>query len=149
MRRYHLLSYGIIILVVDQIIKFWAKGSPNIIKNINFGIIWTLKPDVVLGLIWIILTLIIILIIIFSKIQLPNQNNLFLPIALILIGALSNLFDRILYGGVIDYLNLKNYIFFNLADVAIILGIIIYVKNLWIPPKKFNFSSLFFRHIER
>ena len=43
----------------------------------------------------------------------------------IIIGALSNLMDRFCYGFVIDYLNLKWFTIFNLADVMISVGSLI------------------------
>jgi len=42
----------------------------------------------------------------------------------IVIGAASNLLDRIKYGYVIDYLDLKYFTVFNLADALIILGVL-------------------------
>ena len=41
---------------------------------------------------------------------------------LVIVGALSNVIDRLLYGAVIDYIPLLNFSTFNLADVQIILG---------------------------
>lgn len=42
----------------------------------------------------------------------------------IVMGAASNLFDRLKYGFVIDYLDLKYFTVFNLADVMIVAGVI-------------------------
>lgn len=44
---------------------------------------------------------------------------------LVLGGAFSNLFDRLRFGQVIDYIDVKYYSVFNLADVMIIGGIIL------------------------
>ena len=45
------------------------------------------------------------------------------PLLLILAGAISNLSDRLLYGGVVDYLTLKGFPWtFNMADVFILTG---------------------------
>ncbi len=41
----------------------------------------------------------------------------------VLLGALSNLYDRLAYGYVIDYLNLTFFTVFNLADVLITVGV--------------------------
>lgn len=49
---------------------------------------------------------------------------------LLLSGAISNVLDRIVYGGVIDYLDLFFLPRFNLADLAIILGVIIWIWSL-------------------
>ena len=43
----------------------------------------------------------------------------------IIMGAASNLFDRLKYGYVIDYLDLKYFTVFNLADAMIIFGVAI------------------------
>ncbi len=42
-------------------------------------------------------------------------------LTIILLGAISNMLDRLLYGYVIDYLDLKYFTIFNLADTAILL----------------------------
>lgn len=42
-----------------------------------------------------------------------------ISLTIILFGAISNLIDRYLYGFVIDYLELKNFTVFNLADAMI------------------------------
>ncbi len=48
-------------------------------------------------------------------------------VILIIFGALSNLYDRIIFGFVIDYLDLKYFTVFNLADVMIFFGVIFLV----------------------
>ncbi|MEK7203344.1 MAG: signal peptidase II [Patescibacteria group bacterium] len=46
-----------------------------------------------------------------------------IPLSLIILGASSNLYDRIKYGFVIDYLDLKYFTVFNLSDAMIVSGI--------------------------
>ena len=48
---------------------------------------------------------------------------------LILGGAFSNLFDRIWYGYVIDYLDLRVWPVFNLSDTAITVGVGLFLLN--------------------
>lgn len=48
----------------------------------------------------------------------------------IILGAGSNLFDRLKYGYVIDYLDLKYFTVFNLADVMIVAGVILLLFKL-------------------
>ncbi len=58
------------------------------------------------------------------------QATLAVALALIVLGALSNLIDRFRYGYVIDYIYIRNLISLNLADVLISLataGIILYI----------------------
>ena len=59
-----------------------------------------------------------------------NLISLFVNV-LILSGILSNLFDRIFRGGVTDYITIKSWPTFNIADVFIVTGIIIYCYQYW------------------
>ncbi len=51
-----------------------------------------------------------------------SKPNLSLWLFVLILGAFSNLFDRYLVGGVVDYLDLKYFTVFNLADIMIIVG---------------------------
>lgn len=51
-------------------------------------------------------------------------------LSLIILGALSNLLDRLIFGYVIDYLNLFIWPVFNLADCMIVIGVLIYFINI-------------------
>ena len=53
------------------------------------------------------------------------RQNIFLifSLSLILAGAVSNLFDRIIFGYVVDFLSFFNYSIFNLSDVYIVSGV--------------------------
>ena len=48
-------------------------------------------------------------------------------LSLIVLGAGSNLFDRARYGPVVDYLDLKYFTVFNLADVMIVIGVMLLI----------------------
>ncbi|OGY48961.1 MAG: signal peptidase II [Candidatus Buchananbacteria bacterium RIFCSPHIGHO2_02_FULL_40_13] len=50
-------------------------------------------------------------------------------LTLIIFGALSNFFDRLFLGAVVDYLDLKYYSVFNLADVMIVFGVIMIIAS--------------------
>lgn len=51
-----------------------------------------------------------------------ERKNTIILLTIILFGAISNIQDRLLYGHVIDYLELKYFTVFNLADVMISVG---------------------------
>ncbi len=53
-------------------------------------------------------------------------------------GIIGNLTDRILYGKVIDFIDLRIWPVFNIADTAITLGILSIIVYLWIKDKKTN-----------
>jgi len=56
-----------------------------------------------------------------------HEAGKLLSLFLIILGAGSNLLDRIKYGQVIDYLDLKYFTVFNLSDVMIVTGVILFI----------------------
>lgn len=54
-----------------------------------------------------------------------SRPDMTLSIALIVIGALGNIYDRIMYGFTVDYLILFGRTAINLSDVVIVLGVVI------------------------
>ena len=59
-----------------------------------------------------------------------KYGTLPLALGLILGGALGNLFDRVRFGHVIDFLDCRIWPVFNIADSSITIGIIILVYNM-------------------
>lgn len=57
---------------------------------------------------------------------------------LIIGGAISNLIDRLRFGYIIDFINLRSWSVFNIADVAIVVGVILLLWNILFrkPPVK-------------
>ena len=74
----------------------------------------------------IIFLLLIILVKYIQKTQYVNSAYLFM----LILGASSNLFDRLRYGYVIDYFDLQYFTIFNLADCIIIIGAVGLLKAL-------------------
>jgi signal peptidase II len=54
-----------------------------------------------------------------------------LPLGLMVGGAISNVIDRLVHGAVIDFIDLKIWPVFNLADVAIVVGAGLFVWYAW------------------
>jgi signal peptidase II len=143
--------YIVIALVItiffslDRILKLLAlKLGPNqIIKLLGnfFSFHFAANPFLAFSLplggliinIPIILIIILLLIYIFYLLNKKEKNiSEIILLIIIFIGAFSNLFDRLVYGYVIDYLELKYFTIFNLADVMISFGAIILIfKNLF------------------
>jgi len=125
MKKYFPYSLILILILLDQLIKViilkyssWAIINPNYIFGfgVNGGLFFLLAA---------------ILILILGIIKLEKTANIY-PFGLMLGGALSNLIDRLFRGGVIDYFNI-GLIKFNLADIFLIAGVILYV---WILPRQ-------------
>lgn len=54
-----------------------------------------------------------------------------LALALIAGGAIGNLFDRLVYGYVIDFIDVKIWPVFNVADSAVVAGAVLLIVILW------------------
>lgn len=73
-------------------------------------------------MVYISLVLIVVLLFLFKQ-EKERNFPIKLSYGLILGGALSNFVDRVLYGYVIDYIDLKVWPVFNLADTSICIGV--------------------------
>lgn len=131
-----------IFFMADRYLKFLAvnsQGEPAIelvgsFFSFNFIPNYYIAFSLPLQGFWLnsVISLIILAIIAFLIKSIRNkENKLFISgLSLILIGAISNLIDRLQSGYVIDYLYLKHFTVFNLADVCISLGAIIILFSL-------------------
>lgn len=133
-----------IFFIADRCLKLFALRLPD---NQSYNILGTLlsfnfTPNYYMafslpfsgGLLNSIIVLIIIgLISLIFYLTLNNKSPKYLPVLLtiILFGAISNILDRLVCGYVIDYLELRYFSVFNIADVMISLGsILIILKSL-------------------
>lgn len=121
-----LIIFSLLVLFSDQTFKFFAVNKILPIEfNSNSGVLFGIQIDT---------ALIFTFFIIFAGIALFNfkkinlfKNDIFASGAfyLMLGGIVGNLLDRILYGFIVDYLNLFGLFSFNLADLAICSGALI------------------------
>ena len=133
---------SLIVIIIDRILKvlvtnnFVLDARNKIIDGFfyitnchNEGAAFSLFSGNVLFLIFITL---IVLFLIYRTINKENVNKIgVLAYGLLLGGILGNLYDRIFYGYVIDYLHFVifkfNFAIFNLADAAIVIGAILLI----------------------
>ena len=133
---------SLIVIIIDRILKVLVTN--NFVLNVrnkiidgffyitnchNEGAAFSLFSGNVLFLIFITL---IVLFLIYRTINKENVNKIgILEYGLLLGGILGNLYDRIFYGYVIDYLDFIifnfNFAIFNLADAAIVIGAILLI----------------------
>ena len=115
------LSFGVILnlWLLGELSHFSLASTKEVVKNygISFGIN---------GGFFIILN--IIFVVILTKIWF--KNNL-LGLGLMLVGGWINLIDRLIFGYVRDYWTL-GWVYNNLADWLIQIGVIIFLSELWI-----------------
>ena len=90
---------------------------------------------------WILISL-SILIIIFLLSLIRNESKILskLSISFIIGGALGNVLDRFRYGAVVDFISLHakgfSWYIFNIADMFIVLGVILFILSQFILSKK-------------
>ena len=130
---------SIILIIVDQISKLLVCNlvKDSILGNENFKIEITNNTGMALGFnsgniknIFItILVLLLIIKFIISQLERIDKKTA-VSIGLILGGGISNLIDRFLRGGVLDFIKIYKFPIFNLADVFIVCGWILLIVFL-------------------
>lgn len=125
-------SAGLVFFVCDRIIKYLlvitilspsGKGIFNYMQNtgISFGL------KLFQGKNFITILFILIIVLILSYLVVNSMIHKIIPRALalwiILLGASSNLLDRLRHGAVIDYIDFKIWPVFNIADIMIVAGV--------------------------
>lgn len=116
----HYFSSGGSIGLIGKIFSFHFATNNYIAFSLPLG---GHLATIIIGLI-IISLLYYIIRLIASK---NSQINEILLLTIIVLGAISNILDRLQYGYVIDYLSLRYFTVFNLADIMISIGCIILI----------------------
>jgi signal peptidase II len=144
----------VLVLILDQGSKYLVQtrmteeASIPIIQNF-FHLTYIKNPGAAFGLLayrttfFIAMTLLVIGVIIYYYRQVPKEHlALRIALAMQIGGALGNMFDRLLYGKVVDFLEFKvwSYIF-NFADSAIVVGACILAWFLVVGSKKEKLES--------
>lgn len=124
------------VLVIDRVLKIFIQGHfyPNesliVIPKI-LHITYVLNPGAAFGLmagktwIFIVTALLVIIGVIFAYFRIPKTEKMLrLTLGMIGGGALGNLYDRVMIGKVVDYLDFQIWPFvFNFADSMIVIGV--------------------------
>jgi len=138
--KFRLYFIAVLVIFIDMLVKVIVKnnlllGQRNtIIKDIfyftyvkNTGAAWSILENNTFLIVAITLIILIGLVYYIMKHNLDKYEVL--GYGLILGGAIGNLLDRILYGYVVDFIDIiifgYDYPVFNIADIAIVVGVII------------------------
>lgn len=143
MRPFFIIS--IIIFSIDRVLKLFifrnfSEGSSfPVFKNIlyitpvrNNGVAFGLFKEFSLPILVAVSLLASLFIVYMIFVKKPKSRLLLLALFLILSGAVGNLTDRITYGYVLDFIDLRIWPVFNVADSAITIGaflILFYLFN--------------------
>jgi len=106
--------------LLGDILKFDFKANYHVAFSLPLAGVWL---NIVICLI--ILSLVYYLV----RMWQAGKREIAICLFAIVVGAASNLFDRFKYGYVIDYLDLKYFTVFNLADVMIVVGVFLLLLN--------------------
>lgn len=130
----------LITFVIDQIIKSLSLVYlinipiiPNILSLTyakNYGIAFSMLREKRIIIIAISILLISFLIYVLKKDYISKNKDTWLvniAFGILFGGILGNLFDRIVRGFVIDYINVSFFSIFNLADIAITFGVVLLI----------------------
>ncbi len=116
------LTKWLALKIPEEGIFLWSKKFCGLLFYRNFNMIFNLElsAGLLYGLIGAVLAVIIWLL--FKNYR---KKNYFLVacLSLIVVGAISNLIDRLFFGYVVDFISFFDYSIFNLADVYIVAGV--------------------------
>lgn len=147
LRSPSIFVYALLTFILDRITKLLILASIHTLPYIviqdfltitfvkNYGVAFGWFQD--LKLPPIIMAIVMVLIIAYYSFHLPMQEKLTrYSLALLVGGALGNLYDRLVYGYVVDFIAFKifgyDFPVFNIADVAIDLGVALLFIDLFI-----------------
>lgn len=118
MKFYSIIAFSVLV-AIDQLSKYLIRYFGGFYVC-NRDISWSIAiPSYVFWIFWAVLV-IFLLVALRSKYFIHNTSY----IILILSGAVSNIIDRLYHGCVIDFIDLKFWPVFNLADIFIVSGAI-------------------------
>ena len=104
--------------ILGEVLKFSYKNNYYIAFSLPLSGAW-LNAAIFL--------IILLLFFYLLKAIMSGKRGIALCLFAVALGAAGNLFDRLKYGYVIDYLDLKYFMVFNLDDIMIMVGIITFI----------------------
>jgi lipoprotein signal peptidase len=122
-------------VAVDRLFKYIARTSPRVSERFWFGEAPRINSEAALsipvGSLYLTVFLVIVwFVLVFLWIK-NKQTRWAIVLFGILIAAASNVWDRIFYGGVVDYLPFFGISIMNISDIVISLGAIVLVVVFW------------------
>lgn len=126
------IALGVGLVLLDRITKSLAVKTPFTTLHINEDLVFSLPvPSLLLMTIVTIFAAMVVLVCIWLLYTRKNTLNIYqiTSLLLIIIGASSNIYDRIVYGGVIDFIP-GIYSVFNVSDIYVVVGVLLMIFTL-------------------
>ncbi|NPV52491.1 MAG: signal peptidase II [Firmicutes bacterium] len=127
----------ILTVICDQLSKMWVMktfpagvrvpvwdGKVYITRTANPGAAFGILPNQTAFLI-VVAAVVLLLVIIYGRHLIARSPVLRLGFGLAVGGALGNMIDRLRFGRVTDFIDLKFWPVFNIADIAIVCGVVL------------------------
>lgn len=126
-----------VVLVLDQVAKILVRADVtpgsrrellpgvDLVNTRNTGVAFSLFRDS--GAVLVIFTILAMVAVLVFFLSRPERRGAWLPTGLLLGGAAGNLIDRLRDGGVTDFIDLPRWPAFNLADMAITVGVVLLI----------------------
>lgn len=147
---YYLIA--LVIIVIDQLTKWWVVAnmeigeSITVIENVfyitshrNTGAAWGILAGQ-MGFFYIVTSIVILVVIYYMKKFAKESKLMGWSLALILGGAIGNFIDRLFRKEVVDFFNTYigsyDYPIFNVADSALVVGVILVLIATYLDEKK-------------
>jgi signal peptidase II len=132
MKNYWPVIIAGIILIVDRVLKlimlaggYYAIGPFEFTLFKNTGLVFSLPAPYYVSLVLMIAAFLLVVLILWRG---RRQHRLEWPLALLVAGAASNLYDRVVHGFIIDYVYIADWWpIFNLADAMLTAAVVIVI----------------------
>jgi len=123
-----------VLLILDQYVKFifvggweWHSEAISLVLTYNYGVAFSMFAFLAENLKYIQIAIMLIAVI-YLFVNKDIFSHYYLPISMLFAGGISNIADRFIHGGVVDYVYWHywfDFAIFNLADVIIDLAVVL------------------------
>lgn len=123
-------------VILDRVLKWYAQSLPDgtafsFFPGLDFG--YFLNPALFFFPAWRwipwVALVVLLMLTTYYLLRSTSSRDTFV---MILLGGLSNVFDRFVYGGVIDYVHILGIATINLADILIFMGLLILISQPYV-----------------
>ena len=143
-----MLSIVLVLIIIDQFSKIivdkFVEDKINCISNVfvitkieNEGIAFGMNKNNLKNICLMLLVLTLIIRYVIKQKKFMTLKTIIF-ISFIIAGGISNLVDRVFRGAVLDFIKVGNFPIFNLADIFIVLGWILFIINIML----FSFKEI-------
>lgn len=137
-----------LLFVIDQVAKFFVQTQLQVGESVAlfgdaFRLTFIRNPGAAWGLFsgqrWLLVTAgIAVMVVIFLKLRQTRNRLSRSGLVLVLGGDMGNTMDRVLWGSVVDFFDVRiiHYPIFNTADIFLVSGVLLILLNTWNETRK-------------